>query len=691
MFVAKPRILSIALLLGLILCIAGQSPGQPAGERALPSAATRVDALLRQSQELADRIRANQTPLYEALKSRVDGPQGALNATENLLLKGIVNGRPRYYQTTNLFAARSVGTDNLWPGGATGLNLDGTNLAGELAVWDAGQVRLTHREFGGRVVQNDNAAVINYHATHVAGTLVAAGIAPLAQGMSYAAFLDSYDWSFDDAEMAQAAAAGLLVSNHSYANVTGWIYIGGDIPWYWYGDPLLSETEDAGFGYYGPESQGWDQIAYDAPNYLIVKAAANDRDDYGPLDGAEHYVWDAGAGEWIVSTTTRIRDGGLDGYDSIPYKGTAKNVLTVGAVWDVDGGYSQPSDALMTLFSGWGPTDDGRIKPDLVANGMGLYSCYSTSDSAYAALSGTSMAAPNATGSLHLLAQLWKDLNGGQPARGATLKGIAVHTASETGTDPGPDYSFGWGLLDAEEAGLLIADRAVFPDRVRESYLADAAADTVLLWSAGVDPVAVTICWMDPAAAASPWSLNDPSPKLVNDLDLRLETGDGATVYQPWVLDPANPSLPAATGDNFRDNIEKIDVGAPAAGLYRVIVTHKGSLVDGGQAYSLVTSGLGEEVHLPEVANVTFSQRTNGSGLVDIYYDVADQDTPTVAVSLEASGDGGATWTLSAATLSGDIGPAVPVGPGKTIVWNFAADHPGVFLPNVVVRVTALD
>jgi len=41
--------------------------------------------------------------------------------------------------------------------------------------------------------------------------------------------------------------------------------------------------------------------------------------------------------------------------------------------------------------------------------------------------------------------------------------------------------------------------------------------------------------------------------------------------------------------------------------------------------------------------------------------------------------------------FSGDVGTGVAPGAGKTIVWDFAADNPDVFLPNVAVRVTADD
>ena len=61
--------------------------------------------------------------------------------------------------------------------------------------------------------------------------------------MAYEADLDAYDWNFDSAEMAAAAADGLLVSNHSYGIAAGWLYI-GDVPpdtWWWIGGPEDSD------------------------------------------------------------------------------------------------------------------------------------------------------------------------------------------------------------------------------------------------------------------------------------------------------------------------------------------------------------------------------------------------------------------------------------------------------------------
>lgn len=65
----------------------------------------------------------------------------------------------------------------------------------------------------------------------------------------------------------------------------------------------------------------------------------------------------------------------------------------------------------MSSFSSWGPTDDGRIKPDIVADGVSVFSTTATHDSSYGYKSGTSMATPNAAGSLLLLQELSQQLS----------------------------------------------------------------------------------------------------------------------------------------------------------------------------------------------------------------------------------------------------------------------------------------
>ncbi len=247
-------------------------------------------------------------------------------------------GNPQYFITTNAVSAESISTDEVYTGGSAGLDLDGNGI--EVHQWDAGSVRSTHQEFDGRVTNGD-AVGTSWHSTHVGGTIIASGVQTNAKGMAWAASLKAFDWNDFQAEIAAEAADGALISNHSYGWLRGWE--GGNT---WWGDPEISDQEDYLFGFYDESAATWDSIVYAAPYFLIVKSAGNDRDDKG--DG------------------TYPDDGP---YDCIDQLGIAKNNLVVAAVYDVPGGYSQPSDVSMTGFSSWGPADDGRIKPDISGKG----------------------------------------------------------------------------------------------------------------------------------------------------------------------------------------------------------------------------------------------------------------------------------------------------------------------------------
>jgi hypothetical protein len=109
----------------------------------------------------------------------------------------------------------------------------------------------------------------------------------------------------------------------------------------------------------------------------------------------------------------------------------------------------------------------------------------------------------------------------------------------------------------------------------------------------------ITIVWTDPAGTVSAPSLNSRTPKLVNDLDIRLfDPSDGETHY-PWILDPNNPSFAATKGDNFRDNVEVIDVPYLPASNYVLRVNHKGQLAN-NQQFTLIISKIPIIVPIPE-------------------------------------------------------------------------------------------
>lgn len=473
-------------------------------------------------------------------------------------------GNPVYISTLNAGLALSTGVTALRGSGSLGVNLLGNGIT--IGIWDGGAV-FQHVEFGERLLTVESGAVSD-HGTHVAGTVAASGLNLSAMGMAPSVQFHSYDWNNDNSEMIALATAdesGLLFSNHSYGLIQGWFFNGSS--WQWSGNTSISTTEDWRFGFYTSEARDLDQITFNAPYYSIFWAAGNDRDDVG-LNGAP-------------------QDGNMgSGYDCLGQEGTAKNIFTIGAIRKFTN-YSSPSIVEMSGFSSWGPTDDGRIKPDLVAPGVSILS--TTPNNLYGNSSGTSMASPGAMGSLVLVQELHKNLNAGRPMRSATLKALAIHTAKEAGSFPGPDYSFGWGVVDVEAASKLLLskdDQNVF---VQEIVLSNGQTKEFMLTPKPGTKITATIAWTDPAGNISPASLDPKDKKLVNDLDLRL-LNDGNDIQFPWALDPSDNALGQAAfkADNSLDNVEKLEFLNAEPRSYRLTVSHKGTLSGGEQAFSLV-------------------------------------------------------------------------------------------------------
>ncbi|WP_332368969.1 S8 family serine peptidase [Spirosoma telluris] len=503
-----------------------------------------------------------------------------------------------YNATTigNAQVANATHTSSLYTGGSLGLNLSGSSASvqNKLGIWDGGAVLATHVELKGRVTQNDKASATvadEEHPTHVSATMIGAGVNPLARGMAFGAKLQAWDYTSDVSEMT-TASPNLLISNHSYGILAGYQYnpdLTGSTQWEWYGDTTVSQIYDYKFGLYDSRTQSWDQVANSAPYYLIVKSAGNDH-------GADGFP---GAGQSYIlvnhnrKVSTVLRDT-QNGYDQISTNGVAKNILTVGAANYPAYGYNQPSDVVLADFSSWGPTDDGRIKPDIVGIGVNVLSANSSSDSAYVSLSGTSMASPNVSGSILLLQEYYAQLNSGKYMRSSTLRGLVLHTADEAGTTPGPDYQFGWGLLNMERAARVIGNTDQ-SNLLSERTLAQGQRDTIQVTASGRGQLVATICWNDPAGTSTT-KLNDRTPKLVNDLDLRIN--DGTTTTQPWILDPNNPANAATHGDNIRDNIEQVVIANSIPGkTYTLVIAHKGTLNGNKQDYALLVSGAGGKVY----------------------------------------------------------------------------------------------
>ncbi|MCS6904199.1 MAG: CUB domain-containing protein [Bacteroidia bacterium] len=496
-----------------------------------------------------------------------------------------------YYCTHNAQVATLLKANTLWAGGSLGENIQGQGLL--LALWDAGAVQTIHQELQGRSIQKDGAFPPTLHATHIAGTLIGAGITPEAKGIAPAATLHAYDWNNDLSEMTEAAEQGLLVSCHPYGKLTGWHQREGT--WYWMGNSRISSTTDYRFGFYDEDAAQRDALAYRAPYYLMVYSAGNDRAEKGPAPNEPHFVRNRN-GLWQRSTVQRQPDGP---YDALNPLAVAKNILTVGAVaQDFSSSTYTPAP-----FTSFGPTDDGRIKPDLAGIGVNVFSASAQSFNSYDTQSGTSIAAAGVAASLGLLQQYYQQLNGGQVMLASTLKALAIHTAQDIGAE-GPDYQLGWGLFNAEAAAHVIRQKGI-TTQILEIDLEQGATYTLNLLAAGNGvPLAATIAWADPEATPPPPSLNPTRRMLVNDLDLVIERENQH--FLPYILDPNNPSAPAIKGNNNRDNVEKVWIGRPIAGIYTLKITHKGTLRGNRQKVSIIITGLApaEFCPAPPIAGV---------------------------------------------------------------------------------------
>jgi len=210
----------------------------------------------------------------------------------------------------------------------------------------------------------------------------------------------------------------------------------------------------------------------------------------------------------------------------------------------------------------WGPPATVASNPTMVADGVNVLSSISTSDNAYDIYSGTSMATPASAGSSFLLQEYYYKQHG-VFMHSSTLKGLLIHTADEAGSSPGPDYAFGWGLINMERAASVItADNGDHSQQIIQSSLTGTAPATYSVTASGKTPVVATICWTDipgtPATIpANSHNFKDPGIKLVNDLDLRITDNVSGKVYFPWILDPNNPGAAATKGNNIRDKRRK--------------------------------------------------------------------------------------------------------------------------------------
>ncbi|WP_395789479.1 S8 family serine peptidase [Aquimonas sp.] len=292
--------------------------------------------------------------------------------------------------------------------------------------------------------------------------------------------------------------------------------------------------------------------------------------------------------------------------------GNNKNGLTVGAL-------GNGNSLSIASFSSRGPTDDGRIKPDIVAPGSSTVSAAGDTSNAEtvdtgttSSKSGTSMAAPTITGATALAHQYFAD--GFYPrgsrtpqdqhsASAQVMKALLLNSTRAIDlAGVWPNNTFGWGRLWLEHslyfsgdigAGLDTRRLRVF-ERTDDSGLATGAVHEYALANvAAGQELRFTLTWLDPAASAG------AAVTLVNDLDLEV-VGPDATLYLGNVF-TSGVSTSGGTADR-RNTVEQVRFTAPSAGAYSVRVRGfnvPGNALDGSsrQGYGLVASGA---IGLPE-------------------------------------------------------------------------------------------
>jgi hypothetical protein len=230
------------------------------------------------------------------------------------------------------------------------------------------------------------------------------------------------------------------------------------------------------------------------------------------------------------------------------------------------------------------------------------------------------MSGPMVSGSVGLLLQHQENLHPGVSLLSSTMKALILHSADDMISGaPGPDYRYGWGLMDTEKAAAIMSRNASFNGiHVYELNISNGGQVSIPLKAIGGEPLRATIAWTDAPGTPVAAALNPADLMLVNDLDMRLTSSTNVS-HEPYVLDPANPANPAGTGDNFRDNVEMVHIDWPGAEeMYTLTVTHKGTIDGGNQTFSLIVTGNqpASGVSNPQ----SFTATANGTDQIDLQW-----------------------------------------------------------------------
>ena len=425
--------------------------------------------------------------------------------------------------------------------------LDGSGVT--VMVYDGGFADASHPDFGGRLTVRDSSGQSS-HATHVSGTVGGDGSnsGGTNAGMAPGVTIESYGF-----EQEGGLSEGFLYTDPGDLEAD-------------YADAILNHGAVVANNSIGTNT---------APNGFPCEWTG----DYGVTSNLIDSVVRGGLGAPIrivwANGNERQTDRCGEFFNTTAPPACAKNHITVGA--------TNSNDDSITSFTSWGPSDDGRIKPDITAPG-----CQSDGDNGvtstvpgggYSSYCGTSMASPTATGIAALIIQDWRQRYPDRDdIRNSSLKALLANSGDDLG-NPGPDCQYGFGTIRARQA-----IDALRSDAVIENEIADGdVAEYLVIVEPGDPELRVTLAWDD--APATPLA----ATALVNDLDL-VVTDPAGNRWFSWTIDPSDPGAPATrSGEDRRNNMEQVSVQAPAAGAWRIRI--RGHAVPvGPQEYGLAAS-----------------------------------------------------------------------------------------------------
>ena len=305
----------------------------------------------------------------------------------------------------------------------------------------------------------------------------------------------------------------------------------------------------------------------------------------------------------------------------------SKNIIVVGSIAEY---YFNATDESR------GPVKDGRLKPEISAVGVGVYSAIGIDQYEYSG--GTSMSSPQVASGLAALTQRYKQLHNGAQPRADLLKTILLDGAMDF-YNPGPDYANGYGIMDMYRSLQILDSNHYATNTISNG---DSQSVTISV-PANTGLLKVMLYWND--VPASPTA----AKQLVNDLDLTV-TDPANGVHLPLVLDPtpANVGNLATPQADHLNNSEQVTITSPAAGTYTV-KTKGYSIPSGPQqyviAYDIVPNGVkltypigGEQVSNTDSFRVYWNAVSNGNTYTILF-----------------SPDNGTTWTTIATNIQDSI------------------------------------